>query len=106
MKLADEQSVPLFGGVWDTYSDADERNDAIEEAARVASLDALALMVGGYELMTTFSVYGAGFTAPKGKIKLSFEVESYLLEKVMPLVKHTGDKLLLMIWTPEGAFDD
>ncbi len=100
MKLTDAP-IPLFGGVWDTTNDEAE---LIADVDNSAVVDALERMLAGYELMTTFSVYGAGFTAPKGKIKLSFEVDSYLLERVMPLVRHTGDRLLLMVWTPEPAF--
>ena len=98
--------APRFGGVWDTHDDADLALEAIEQAARDEVLRGLEAMLDGYELMTTFAVFGAGFTAPKGKIRLSFEVESYLLERIMPLVKHTGDQLLVMIWTPEAAFAD
>ena len=96
--------APRFGGVWDTHDDADLALEAVEQAARDEVLRGLEAMLDGYELMTTFAVYGAGFTAPRGKIKLTFEVESYLLSRVMPLVEHSGDKLLLMIWTPEPAF--
>ena len=79
-------------GIIDTYDDDD---DFIDD-------DALT----DHYLLTAFPIWGVGFTAPKGKIRLTMNVTGDSLENVAQIVKHSGEKMVCRIYAARGAFAD
>ena len=82
----------LLGGPFDTYDD--DEDDALAD-------DALT----DHYLLTAFPIWGVGFTAPKGKIRLTMNVTGDSLENVAQIVKHSGEKMVCRIYAARGAFD-
>lgn len=92
MKFAYDTDDPSDVDPFETYSDDD--------------LSLEPITVDGYELLTDFHVFGASVTAPKGKIRLAFDVRGDKLEDVMQIVKHSGKRMVCMIFAPKRPFDD
>lgn len=104
MRLNDEVSVADDWSAFDVCSTEEERAAALEVDLAEAGFEFAEL--ADYYRLVSFPIFGVGFTAPKGHIRLTMNMHGAHLMEIAQIVKHSGENLVCMIFAPKKPFPD